>query len=279
MGYDFLADTKVCFFDLDGCVYHGNRLSPGVLPLLDQLQRRGIRYAFLTNNSRLSSAEIGESLAAMGLNVPSDSILPVTDLAGTFIRDKFGCVTVKTIGSASLERSIADAGHRTVPWEHQTADVVIIGRDTEFHYGKLQQVAADISGGAHLIATNPDIDHPGAFGERIPETGAILASIEAMTGTSAECIGKPAPYMFLYGMNRYNAVPESCVMIGDNLYTDIKGSKQAGFRSVWITNGTERNHHILNRKIGPEHSRPDVVVDNMEELYRLVAGGTLAANE
>ncbi|WP_159888160.1 HAD-IIA family hydrolase [Paenibacillus puerhi] len=272
---EFFPHTKVYFFDLDGCVYHGNRLSPGIIPLLEQLQQRGIRYAFLTNNSRQSGEEIGEKLAAMGLIVPEGTILPVTDFAGTFIRNKFGTVTVKTIGSESLERSIGEAGHRTVAWNHPAPDVVIVGRDTEFHYGKLQQITADIRAGSYLIATNPDIYHPGASGEPIPETGALLAAIEAMTGTSGECIGKPEPYIFLHGMKLFGAIPENCVMVGDNPETDILGSKRAGLKSVWITNRTSADPIVWPGGEKQEHSRPDVVVNSIEELYRLFTAGTL----
>lgn len=272
--HDFLYDTKVFFFDLDGCVYHGNQLAAGVNLLLDQLQRRGIRYAFLTNNSRLNASEIGERLAAMGLNVPLGSILPVTDIAGSFIRDKFGKVTVKTIGSESLERSLSAAGHRTVAWDQPAADVVIVGRDTEFHYGKLEKITEDIRRGSHLIATNPDIYHPGAFGERVPETGALLAAIEAMTGVSAECIGKPAPYIFMHGMKLFDVAPENCVMVGDNLETDVLGSIRTGLKSVWITNEPSTDSSIQKPERTLARHRPDVAVNSMEELYQLVVNAS-----
>ncbi|MFD1773864.1 HAD-IIA family hydrolase [Paenibacillus rhizophilus] len=272
MDHGFLTRAKVYFFDLDGCVYHGDQLSPGIIPLLGRLRQLGIDYAFLTNNSRLSAAEIGGRLAGMGLEVAPECILPVTDIAGRFIRDKYGAVTVKTIGSESLERGISAAGHRTVSWDEGKADIVVVGRDTAFHYDKLQQISSDILSGARLVATNPDIYHPGADGIKIPETGALLASIEAMTGTTAECIGKPEPYMFLYGMKLYDAAPDSCVMVGDNPDTDILGSARAGLKSVWITNGAPADSSVWKREPGQILSCPDVVLNNMEELYRLVGG-------
>ncbi|WP_178075737.1 HAD-IIA family hydrolase [Paenibacillus oralis] len=278
MEQGFLFHTKVCFFDLDGCVYHGDRLSQGIVPLLHQLRQRGISYAFLTNNSRLNGLEIKERLAVMGMDVLPDSIFTVTDIAGTYIKEKYGNVSVKTIGSASLARSVEQAGHRTVSWNDAGADVVVIGRDTEFHYGKLQQIAADIMQGACLIATNGDLYHPGVSGERIPETGSLLAAIEAVTGVTVECIGKPEPYMFHYGMKQCGVSPENCVMVGDNLDTDILGSIRAGLKSVWITNCSVDNPYTPSReRITGIH--PDIVVNSMEELYRIVAAETLTVKE
>lgn len=267
----FLIDAKVYFFDLDGCICHGDRLASGVLPLLEKLRERGMRYAFLTNNSRLNAAEIGEKLAHLGLNVPPDTIFPVTDVVGVFISDKYGRVAVKPIGSESLARSIAQAGHRIVAWDEPGADVVAVGRDTEFHYGKLQQIAEDIRRGSRLVATNPDLYHPGECGTRIPETGALLAAIEAIARTEAECIGKPEPYMFLYAMKQFGASPENTVMVGDNLQTDILGSIRAGLRSVWITNGSAPEYSAA--EWGVERCRPDVTLHTIEELCRIVSAG------
>ncbi|MDT3427298.1 HAD superfamily hydrolase (TIGR01450 family) [Paenibacillus forsythiae] len=273
MNHGFLTRAQVYFFDLDGCVYHGDQLSPGTVPLLRQLRRLGIDYAFLTNNSRLSAAEIGARLAAMGLEAAPECILPVTDIAGSFIRDKYGTVTVKTIGSESLERGISAAGHRIVSWDEGKADIVVVGRDTAFHYDKLQQISSDIGSGSRLVATNPDIYHPGAQGIKVPETGALLAAIEAMTGVAAECIGKPEPYMFQYGMKLYDASPENCVMVGDNPDTDILGSARAGLRSVWITNGASAEPPSRQREPGRVPPCPaDIVLSNMAELCRLVGG-------
>ncbi|MFC0213480.1 HAD-IIA family hydrolase [Paenibacillus chartarius] len=283
--HGFLPRMQAYFFDLDGCIYHGDRLSAGVVPLLDRLRQQGLSYVFLTNNSRLGAAEIGSRLEAMGLTVPDDRILPVTDIAGKYLRDKYGKLSVKTIGSDSLARNIAEAGHTPIAWDAPGADVVIVGRDTEFHYNKLQRIAADIGHGSRLIATNPDRYHPGQFGERVPETGSLLAAIEAVTGKTAECIGKPEPYMFEQAMQLCGAAPDSCVMVGDNLETDIRGSRQAGLRSVWITNGSapgpaaEGGAEVLESRSsaagfapsGP--ARPDVVVNDMEELYQLVMQG------
>lgn len=39
---------KVYFFDLDGCIYHGNELAFGVKSLLNELDKNHIQYSFIT---------------------------------------------------------------------------------------------------------------------------------------------------------------------------------------------------------------------------------------
>ena len=44
--------------DMDGVIYHGNRLLPGVTTFVKRLQEQGKRYLFLTNSSERSPKEL-----------------------------------------------------------------------------------------------------------------------------------------------------------------------------------------------------------------------------
>ncbi len=44
-------DKKGFICDMDGVIYHGNKILPGVPEFIDWLQRTGKEYLFLTNNS------------------------------------------------------------------------------------------------------------------------------------------------------------------------------------------------------------------------------------
>ena len=56
--------------DMDGVIYHGNKILPGVPEFIDWLQRTGKEYLFLTNNSGCTPLELKQKLARMGLDVP-----------------------------------------------------------------------------------------------------------------------------------------------------------------------------------------------------------------
>ena len=55
---------------MDGVIYHGNKILPGVPEFIDWLQRTGKEYLFLTNNSGCTPLELKQKLARMGLDVP-----------------------------------------------------------------------------------------------------------------------------------------------------------------------------------------------------------------
>ncbi|MFM2091133.1 MAG: hypothetical protein RLZZ127_1622, partial [Planctomycetota bacterium] len=63
-------DAFIC--DMDGVIYHGNRLLPGVPEFVRHLQQTGKRYLFLTNSSERSPRELAQKLARLGLEVPPE---------------------------------------------------------------------------------------------------------------------------------------------------------------------------------------------------------------
>ena len=57
--------------DMDGVIYHGNQILPGVKEFIDWLYREDKKFLFLTNNSGKTPQELQEKLSRMGLHVDS----------------------------------------------------------------------------------------------------------------------------------------------------------------------------------------------------------------
>ena len=55
--------------DMDGVIYHGNLLLPGVKEFVAWLYRENKKFLFLTNDSRKTPQELRDKLARMGLEV------------------------------------------------------------------------------------------------------------------------------------------------------------------------------------------------------------------
>ena len=55
--------------DMDGVIYHGNRILPGVAEFIQWLHDENKEYLFLTNNSGYTPRELQQKLARMGLDV------------------------------------------------------------------------------------------------------------------------------------------------------------------------------------------------------------------
>ena len=59
---DFNA-KKGFICDMDGVIYHGNQVLPGVAEFLDWLHEEKKEYLFLTNNSGYTPRELNQKLA------------------------------------------------------------------------------------------------------------------------------------------------------------------------------------------------------------------------
>ena len=59
---DQLRKKKGFICDMDGVIYHGNRLLPGVKEFVDWLYREEKNFLFLTNSSERSPKELQQKL-------------------------------------------------------------------------------------------------------------------------------------------------------------------------------------------------------------------------
>ena len=64
-----LRSRKGFICDMDGVIYHGDRLLPGVSRFVDWLYREDKQFLFLTNSSARSPKELQQKLLRMGLEV------------------------------------------------------------------------------------------------------------------------------------------------------------------------------------------------------------------
>ena len=250
------------FFDLDGCVYFSDRPAPGAAEVLQFLRDAGKGVAFVTNNSTDSREELAARLQGMGLAAEPEEMFAAGELVGPYLLGRFGPSKVKVIGSRSLHRALERSGHTVLPLDSgQTAEIVVLGRDVRFSYERIMICLEELEKGARGIATNPDLWHPGPGGRRIPETGAFALLLEAAGGKKFEFFGKPDPGMFRLAMERVGAErPDRCVMVGDNLSTDIAGGRAAGMRTVWLTNGEARPDPF------PADRTPDAVYRDLADV-------------
>ncbi|WP_163538234.1 HAD-IIA family hydrolase [Gracilibacillus sp. YIM 98692] len=259
-----LKSVEAFFFDLDGCIYHTNQPAPGAKEMLTLLRQEGKKVGFITNNSRQTGEEITEKLRKMDLMVSPEEIVTATEMTGAYLKEKYGLLTVKVIGSKGLEQSLERWGHKVVGLKnHVMVDAIVIGRDTAFTFDKIQLIEELESKGVRIVSTNPDLYHPGSRGNRVPETGALVAAIEAIIGKTVEYVGKPNPYLFQFAMEFFGTKAVHSVMVGDNLNTDITGAVQAGMKTAWIRGaGMDQALDVRDKFI----AKPDVIVDQMEEL-------------
>lgn len=72
---------------------------------------------------------------------------------------------------------------------------------------------------------------------------------EQLTTSEQAGAHKPDKRIFDYVCKQYSVSPENCIMIGDNVDTDILGARQAGIKSIWFAPHETEKHPLPDIQI------------------------------
>ena len=101
-GLETLRAKQGFICDMDGVIYHGNRLLPGVKEFVDWLYRENKHFLFLTNSSERSPKELQQKLARMGLDVDESHFYTSALATARFISSQAPGCSAYVIGGAGL---------------------------------------------------------------------------------------------------------------------------------------------------------------------------------
>jgi NagD protein len=230
---DIVRGKKGYIIDMDGVIYHGERLLPGVKEFVGWLYRENKKFLFLTNASGRSPKELQLKLQRMGLDVDESHFYTSALATAKFLsRQHPGC-SAYVIGEPGLYNALHDAG---ITMSEVNPDYVVVGETSSYSFDKISRAAHLVFGGAKLIGTNSDLTGPSETGI-IPACRALVAPIELTTGRSAYYVGKPNPLMMRTGLGMLGCHSEETAMIGDRMDTDIIAGIESGLDTVLVLSG------------------------------------------
>ena len=228
----FLA-KKGYICDMDGVIYHGNRILPGAHEFVDWLYREGKEFLFLTNNSGKTPRELQEKLSRMGLDVDEHHFYTSGLATASFIANQTPGARVFVIGEPGLSHALYERG---LILDDVSPDYVIIGETSNYNYDNLCRAVKLVQKGARLIGTNSDLTGPTEDGI-MPACRALVAPIELTTGKSAYYIGKPNPLMMRTGLDLLGVHSQEAAIIGDRMDTDILAGIECGLDTALVLSG------------------------------------------
>ncbi|MEP7288725.1 MAG: HAD-IIA family hydrolase [Chloroflexota bacterium] len=236
-----LNEIRAAIFDMDGVIWRGTEILPGVPDLFLLLQKHKIPYAMATNNSSRNVAEYVTRFEGLGIPITDQLVINSGAVTAEIMLTKYPAGTpIYVIGSDSLVQLLTSSGYVIDP---EQASVVVVGLDVSVTYDKLRIAGQRILAGADFIGTNGDVSIPTPQGTA-PGAGSILAALVAMTGKQPRLMGKPEPIMFEVVLERLGTPPPQTLMIGDRLDTDIDGARLAGLRTALILTGVSTRADI-----------------------------------
>lgn len=252
-------------FDMDGTIYLGDDVLPGVHEGLRVLRERDIPVRFLSNNPTKDPELYAAKLSRLGLPTPVDDIANTVVTTVRWLLAHHPHAVVFPIAEQPLIRAMTKAGIRLSD-DPEQIDIVVASYDRTFDYRKLQ-IAFDalwFYKRAFLVQTNPDryCPFPGGRGE--PDCAAITAAIEACTGVQCSInLGKPGAIMIDEAIAGLDVDPRDVLMVGDRLGTDIAMGRVAGMASALVLTGDSTREDVADAT--PEQW-PDFVVETFDQL-------------
>ncbi len=235
-----LRAKKGYIIDMDGVIYHGNMLLPGVTEFVAWLKREKKAFLFLTNSSERAPRELQQKLARLGLEVDESHFYTSALSTAAFLKHQAPGGSVYVIGEPGLVGALYDAGFTM---NEVNPDYVVLGETHTYSFDRIQHAVTLVRGGAKLIGTNPDITGP-IEGGIAPACKALMAPIEMSTGRSAYYLGKPNPLMMRHGLRRLGVEAEEAAIVGDRMDTDIVAGVESGIDTVLVLSGVTTEHEM-----------------------------------
>ncbi|MBQ9937294.1 MAG: HAD family hydrolase [Oscillospiraceae bacterium] len=254
---EIIASKKGFISDMDGVIYHGSKILPGVEKFIKWLKDNDKRYLFLTNSSERSPRELSQKLQRLGLEIEEENFYTSAMATAEFLKSQCPGGSAYVIGEPGLVYALYEAG---ISMNDYNPDYVVIGETRSYNFEKIEKAVRLVIGGAKLIGTNPDLTGPSENGI-FPACKALAAPIEIATGKSAYFIGKPNALMMRHAMKKLGTRRAETMIIGDRMDTDIIAGIQTEIDTTLVLSGVTTKEEISQFSY-----RPLFVLNNVGDL-------------
>jgi NagD protein len=244
-----LRDKKGFICDMDGVIYHGDRLVDGAAEFVAWLKDQKKKFLFLTNSSAKSPKELKQKLSRFGIDVTEDHFITSAQATASFLASQNPNVGVYVIGESGLINALHDAGFYI---DNINPEYVVVGETRTYNFEQIELAVHLVLKGAKLIGTNSDLTGPSEKGVA-PACRALVAPIEMATGRKAYFIGKPNPLIMRHAIKKIQCRREDTLIIGDRMDTDIIAGIESEIETVLVLSGITKREELALFPYQPNH--------------------------
>ena len=254
---DILRSKKGFICDMDGVIYHGNQVLPGVKEFVEWMQKEDKKFLFLTNSSHRSPKELRQKLLRLGLDVDESHFYTSALATAEFVKTQSPGCSAFVIGAPGLYNALYEAG---ITMNDYDPEYVIVGESDYYNFDDIKKAIRLVNKGAKLIGTNTDLTAPMEDGI-VPACRALIAPIELATGKQAYFVGKPNPLMMRTGLRMLGVHSEEAAIVGDRMDTDIVAGIESGLDTVLVLSGVSTRETVNDFPY-----RPRIILNGVGEI-------------
>jgi len=260
-----LDDVQGFVFDVDGTLVHraGTQahVQPGALEVLARIRASGRPLAVFTNGSHEPPETFAAGLRDVGLELADEEMLTPLRSVQSYLRARDGDGSMFLLANERVRDWLERAGLRIT--DAEDADAVFVAHVDTVEFERLERAARAVLAGAELLTASYAPAYAGAEGPILSRGAMTAAAIAKASSTEPVIVGKPSHAALETISDRLGAAPATLAVIGDDLGMDIALGKLGGARTILVRSGISGG---LDLEGIPVASRPDAVVDGVEEL-------------
>ncbi len=221
--------------DLDGTLYLDDAPIPGAVEAVAAIRRLGIPFRFTTNTTRRPRTELATLLSEMGIPAATEEIVSAPSAAARWLVGR-GLRRVKL-----LVPEVSWQEFEALDRVEERPDAVVVGDLGErWTFPLLDDAFRDLMAGAELVAIQRNRFWR-VNGRLQLDAGPFVAALEYATRREAKLIGKPSTAFFATAAGELGVDDLSNVaVVGDDLDSDVRGSRDAGMIAVALRTGKYR---------------------------------------
>lgn len=250
--------TAVCavLFDLDGTIYEDGVALPGSVEAVAALRARGLQVGFVTNTTSRSRRLLTERLHGMGIETDPSHISTALRAGAEHLKAE----GIRRVAALVPETALEDLAEFEIVSEKPEA-VVVGDLDDRWTFAILNTAFRQLMDGAELIALSADRYWQKPDG-LVLDCGPFVKALEYASGKTAAVCGKPSAEFYRTALASLGpwAVddPGSVLMVGDDVWGDIRGAQEAGLKACLVRTGKFREDVFAKCGVVPDSLIADV---------------------
>lgn len=261
------SDFDAILFDMDGTLYHADHALPGAAETLAHLKAMGKPTGCVSNAAWRTADQLHERLTRMGIDMPADRIHTAGAAMADWIAGRWAKPRVCAFAGAAFERMLGERA-TLVRRQDEPCDVVALAGflhadDVPFDKALAATALWHLRAGAMLAVSCRDRVYPTADGVAIGSGSWAAMFIHAaeLPPERVHYAGKPDAEFFRSFCKKINVRPERCLLVGDNLESDIRGGMNAGMSTAIVMSGVTDHTRLLTSSL-----KPDGVFEDLAHL-------------
>lgn len=249
------TEIRGVLLDIDGVLHVGAQPIDGAVETLHALETRGIPHRFITNTTTRTPHQLAAKLAEMGLKVAEEALFSAATATQRYLEQRGHTRPMLVVDPSLYVLFGVDDPQPAEP------DCVVIGDIGPcWDHALLNRLFSSLMQGAELVAM-----HRNRFWQTADDLeldiGCYVAGLEYAANVEATVVGKPNATFFQLAAADMGVDPACCVMVGDDIESDVGGAQNAGMRGLLVHTGKYRDSAVQRSQV-----RPDAVLPSIAEL-------------